>query len=441
MQGHETTGPDAPPRPDGAGSRHHQVRALVLDAAAKLFADRGVRRTTVRDIAAEAGVSHPLVHAYLGTKEAILADVFANHGVRARERAVSPDAAVPELAAILARYALGEGRDYARLSARAALEGVPFPIAADAFRGTRALADYAVERAGQTDGSAWYPGIGPRVLIASLVAMCIGWAAVSERMLEAVDPGRHESDTSDRQLVGLLVDVFKASLPGTAAMPPFPGAHRLAPSPEMGATAPEPAIPRSGVRRGGRAYATEQIILAAERLYGADHQEPTVREVAEAAGVSHALVHRYLGSKQDLETLVLERNEQRMIAATRHSGSVQQAALWSLREDLRRGRPYLRLGARVMLDGGPTSQAAGFTASRHLVTLARAQTEAAAKPAPFPGADPALVVSACMAMATGWVVLDTWLPRIVGLGVPQAAAFDEDFLAVVDCALTAHIPA
>jgi AcrR family transcriptional regulator len=439
MQGRETTGPGASPLSDGEDDRRHEVAALVLDAAAKLFALKGVRRTTVRDIAAAAGVSHPLVHAYLGTKEAILADVFARHGARAREHAVSPDAAVPELAAILARYALGEGRDYARLSARAALEGVPFPMAADAFRSTRALADHAVERAGQTAGSAWYPGIGPRVLIASLVAMCIGWAAVSERLLEAVDLEHRERDASDAQLVSLLVDVFEASLPATEAMPAFPGAHRLAPPPEMGTTVP--AVPRSGVRRGGRAYATEQILLAAERLYGADHQEPTIREVAEAAGVSHALVHRYVGSKQDLETLVLERNEQRMIAATRHSGCVQQAALWSLREDLRRGRPYLRLGARAMLDGGPTAQAGGFAASRHMVTLARAQTEAAAAPAPFPGADPALVVCACMAMATGWVVLDTWLPRIVGLGVPQAAAFDENFLAVVDCALTAHIPA
>lgn len=199
---------------------------------------------------------------------------------------------------------------------------------------------------------------------------------------------------------------------------------------------------RRGAPKGGRDAVVTRVLDAAEELFS-DHPyaDVSVRAIGEAAGVSHALVHRYVGSKQDLETLVLERNEQRMIAATRHSGSVQQAALWSLREDLRRGRPYLRLGARVMLDDRPTAQAGGFTASRHLVTLARAQTEAAAAPAPFPGADPALVVSACMAMATGWVVLDTWLPRIVGLGVPQAAAFDENFLAVLDCALTAHIPA
>ncbi len=56
MQGQETPGPGPPE----THSRHEEVRALVLDAAAMLFADKGIRRTTVRDIAAAAGVEDSL---------------------------------------------------------------------------------------------------------------------------------------------------------------------------------------------------------------------------------------------------------------------------------------------------------------------------------------------------------------------------------------------
>lgn len=444
MSGHGSSGLGASPRSADTNARHDEVAATVLDAAARLFAERGVRRTTVRDIAAAAGVSHPLVHAYLGSKEAILAAVFAQHGELARQYGADGAVDLPELAALLARYALGERRDFARLTARAALDGAPFLLADDAFPGTRALADLAAQKARVPDGEAWYPGIGPRVLIASLVALCLGWAAIGDGLLFAAGLGGLSREEADDRLVTFLVDVLQASLPTQAAMPPFPGAH-LTPAPRAVAApvaaTPAAAAPGNPNRRGGRGHATEQILTAAERLYGAGGQDPTVRDVAEAAGVSHALVHRYVGSKERLEELVLERNRQHMIAATRHAGSVQQAAVWLLREDLGRGRPYLRLGARVVLDGGEAPRAAAFPAARHLVAMARAQAETAPAAAPVPGADPGFAVAACMAMASGWVVLDTWLPRIVGLDVPRAAAFDDNFLAVVDCALTAHVPA
>ena len=444
MTGHGSSGPRAPSRTADTGGRHDEVIAAVLDAAARQFADRGIRRTTVRDIAAAAGVSHPLVHAYLGTKEAILAAVFARHGALTRQYGAEKAVEMPELAALLARYTLGERRDFARLSARAALEGVPLPLAADAFPGVRALADYAAMKARDPEGHAWYPGIGPRVLVAALVALCIGWTAIGDGLLAAVGLGDTPGDEGDDRLVTFLTGVFRASLPTQAALPAFPGGH-LTPEPrEVAAPVaapPSPAVPGPPNRRGGRAHVTEQILQAAASLYGAGGQEPTVRDVAEAAGVSHALVHRYVGSKERLEALVLERNEQRLIAATHRATSVQRAAVLLLREDLSRGRPYFRLATAVIMDESAVSPVTGFPATRHLEALARAQAGAAPAAAPFPGMDPGFAVAACMAMAAGWVVLDTWLPRIVGLDVPRISAFDENFLAVVDCALTAYIPA
>ena len=58
--------------------------------------------------------------------------------------------------------------------------------------------------------------------------------------------------------------------------------------------------------RRGRDATTAAILDAAEGLfYERDYEAVTVRDIAEQAGVSHALVHQYAGSKEDLFRAVL----------------------------------------------------------------------------------------------------------------------------------------
>jgi len=45
------------------------TRAAVIDSAEKLFAERGFAATSMRDISAAAGISHPLIHHHFGSKE------------------------------------------------------------------------------------------------------------------------------------------------------------------------------------------------------------------------------------------------------------------------------------------------------------------------------------------------------------------------------------
>nr|WP_225955472.1 TetR/AcrR family transcriptional regulator [Kibdelosporangium phytohabitans] len=52
----------------------------MLDAARDLFAERGYDRTTVRDIARQAGVNQALLFRYFGSKEALFAAVVARSG-------------------------------------------------------------------------------------------------------------------------------------------------------------------------------------------------------------------------------------------------------------------------------------------------------------------------------------------------------------------------
>jgi TetR/AcrR family transcriptional regulator len=52
-----------------------QTRAVVIDAAERLFAERGFAATSMRDISAASGVSHPLIHHHFGSKEELYAAV------------------------------------------------------------------------------------------------------------------------------------------------------------------------------------------------------------------------------------------------------------------------------------------------------------------------------------------------------------------------------
>src|SRR3954454_18343703 len=51
------------------------TRALVIDAAERLFAERGFAATSMRDISAASSVSHPLIHHHFGSKEELYAAV------------------------------------------------------------------------------------------------------------------------------------------------------------------------------------------------------------------------------------------------------------------------------------------------------------------------------------------------------------------------------
>jgi TetR/AcrR family transcriptional regulator len=78
----------------------------VLDAAYRCFARHGVRRTTMDDIAAEAGVSRPAVYQYVRNKDdafARLAErLFGGALDRAREAAEAPGELPERLTAVLA---------------------------------------------------------------------------------------------------------------------------------------------------------------------------------------------------------------------------------------------------------------------------------------------------------------------------------------------------
>jgi AcrR family transcriptional regulator len=101
-----------------------EVRQAVIEAAIRLFAERGPASVSIRELAAEAGVNHGLVHRHFGTKEELLT-VVMNHLVSRFERAAGPpdDDETPTTLGPKLFAAARSQRAYWRILVRAILEG------------------------------------------------------------------------------------------------------------------------------------------------------------------------------------------------------------------------------------------------------------------------------------------------------------------------------
>lgn len=82
------------------------TRDRIADAARRLFAERGFDRTSIRAVAAEAGVDPALVHHYFGTKQRLFLEAvdFPIDAVRAIDGLATGD--VTDVGERLVRFAL-----------------------------------------------------------------------------------------------------------------------------------------------------------------------------------------------------------------------------------------------------------------------------------------------------------------------------------------------
>ena len=62
-------------------------RAQVLEAAIRIFSDRGYRRTSMWDIAREVNLSKPALYHYVSSKEALLVEIYERATVEGLEAA------------------------------------------------------------------------------------------------------------------------------------------------------------------------------------------------------------------------------------------------------------------------------------------------------------------------------------------------------------------
>lgn len=107
----------APERPVG----REEVVATAIKAASELFAEHNPSQVSVREIARHAGVSHALVHRYLGSKEDIFRAVVASEEQHAQEFWASQK----DVATAPSVFGAGLVSDrYLRILLRAYMEGI-----------------------------------------------------------------------------------------------------------------------------------------------------------------------------------------------------------------------------------------------------------------------------------------------------------------------------
>ena len=198
-----------------------------------------------------------------------------------------------------------------------------------------------------------------------------------------------------------------------------------------------------GQRGRGREATTAAILDAAEELFAArGFDAVTVRAIATRAGVSHALVHRYLGSKGDVFRAVLSRGQGVMLAAAPDDPDILATTNRIMREGLTRHRRYVRLVAAAALHGLPYEQTTGrFAAVERLVELA----ERAVASAP-PGErtdgdlDPRFVIACVTALYLGWAATESWVLPAAGIPDMDEAEAIDGLERVMLGILKSHLP-
>lgn len=191
--------------------------AAILDAAQELFAARGFNAVTVRDIAERADVSHALVHQYVGSKEDIFRAVLAsNDHVIASAALDRPDLA-GSVSLMMRQGLSGQGRTHALLVARSALSGVHYDRTDGRFESMERLVELAEEAAASASpDERAQKDLDPRLVVACVVSLFIGWAAAEPWVRSAV--GLQDVDEAelidglDRVMRGILSE----NVPGVA---------------------------------------------------------------------------------------------------------------------------------------------------------------------------------------------------------------------------------
>jgi len=186
--------------------------AAMLDAAEELFAAHGFTAVSVRDIAKQAGVSHALVHRYLGSKDEIYRQVLGRNADILTGSAADTDDLM-EAVALMFREGLAH-RQYLRLFTHSALHGLPF----EATMGHFPAVDLLIELVERSRGEAPPCGdVDPRMAVAAVTALYLGWVALEPWLV----PGAGLQDADEATLLTQLERIIRYVLAGT-----IPGAAR-----------------------------------------------------------------------------------------------------------------------------------------------------------------------------------------------------------------------
>lgn len=170
-------GPMKAARPRG----EREVKEAVIDVAAALFAEKGPAATSIREIAAAAGVNHGLLHRHFGSKAELVREVHDHLAARLAETDPFPEATL--VSALEAFHTLAEHRAYWLVLTRAMLDGELGDVLASDLPGARRMVDTLA--AVLPDDAL----LDARDLVATAFAFSLGWLLLHDFIQAATGAG------------------------------------------------------------------------------------------------------------------------------------------------------------------------------------------------------------------------------------------------------------
>jgi len=189
-----------------------ETRNRILDAAEELFSRRDPSKVTVREIAEAAGVTHPLVHQYVGSKPEILEAVIAR-GAPQRHRMISENPVyrevMPELFADVLNHKV-----HTQAVVRSAMDGIEYAPFEDRRKTGEML--LALATATRDLGTVRLPpaeAMDQRVVLAAAVALSYGWTATEAWLIPIFQLEDMDYDQIREQLSAVFEQITELVFP------------------------------------------------------------------------------------------------------------------------------------------------------------------------------------------------------------------------------------
>jgi AcrR family transcriptional regulator len=168
----------------------------------------------------------------------------------------------------------------------------------------------------------------------------------------------------------------------------------------------------------GREAVKEAVLKSATELFAArGYAAVSVRDIAQSAGVNHALVHRHFGTKQEVLKAALERTAGEFIAVAKE--------ITDLRLDFKKlfaaaieHAAYFRTLARITLEGENLAEfQRDFPTIKRMIELLDQRVNSIGKGTKRSGSsvDARVQVAALVGLTMGWVVFEDTLLIAAGL--------------------------
>lgn len=195
---------------DSAKRSAAATQERILLTARTLFSEQGFAAVSVRDIAKAAGVTHPLVHRYFGSKEELISAVLAKEVERIAagggQRTATPEETIETVERSLRFGFTPQARDSYMLILRSQIDGfAPESLLDGASTSMRLIADSFSEHNQLPEGTIY----DPRVISAMFVAMMFGLVATTPWIMSGVGLEDMSEDEFHAEVTDFMMNMLR----------------------------------------------------------------------------------------------------------------------------------------------------------------------------------------------------------------------------------------